>query len=131
MYTTQALNKEIAALQKLGNSGQTLLQTLEARRDQIATEEGQRIKNKATWKITQIEGMLQNLQITKLDISDLEERMLKQIAMTGKKPTPKREAKRKIRAERDHNVWPYDGEEWADEIGYYNIKVQSECPASF
>ena len=92
----------------------------------IAQQEGARIKNRNKWKIAQIEGMLQNLEITKLDIVERQQRMLQQAAITGKMPNARRTAKRKFKTQRKHYVWPYEGEEWADELGYYQIKTKDE-----
>lgn len=131
VYTVQALDKEIEALQNIGNFTAPLVQRLEERRRSIMLRHGGRIKAKAQWKATLIEGILQNLKITRLDIGELKQRILTQAARTGKIPTAKRQAKRKIKAKRNHNLWTYQGEQWADELGYFQIKVTSECPASF
>jgi len=97
----------------------------------ISSQEGARIKNRSNWKIAQIEGMLQNLTITKLDIVERQQKMLQRAAVTGKMPEAKRQAKRRFKTQRKHYVWPHLGEEWADELGYYQVKTKDECPAGF
>lgn len=131
VYTTQAIEKEIKKLQALGSFTQPQIEELKARKDIIVQEQGQRIKSKGISKAQKIVGMLQNMNITRLDIGELKQRILNKEAATGERLSAKREAKRKIRSRRDSNVWTYQGEQWADELGYFQIKVSSSCPADF
>ena len=74
--------------------------------------------------------MLNDIKITKLDIVELEKTMLERAAIRGKIEDAKRTAQRKKRKKRGFNEWPFEGEYWADELGYYRIETKSECPAS-
>ena len=29
----------------------------------------------------------------------------------------------------EHEKWPFTGEYWKDELGYYRFKVQNKCPS--
>ena len=131
VYTVQAIDKEIEKLEGLGSFTQSLVNNLKSRKENIVQQQGQRIKSKGISKAQKIVGMLQNMNITRLDIGELKQRILNKEAVTGKRLSAKREAKRKIRSRRDSNVWAYQGEQWADELGYYQIKVSSSCPADF
>ena len=131
VYTTQAIDKEIAQLQEIGSFTQPQVEELRTRKETIVQQQGQRIKSKGISKAQKIVGMLQNMNITRLDIGELKQRILNKEAATGERLSQKREAKRKIRSRRDSNVWTYQGEQWADELGYYKIKVSSSCPADF
>ncbi len=33
-----------------------------------------------------------------------------------------------IRADDEHYMWPFTGEYWKDELGYYRVKVANKCP---
>ena len=131
VYTTQAIDKEIKKLEGLGSFTSPLVEKLQSRKEQIVQQQGSRIKSKGISKAQKIVGMLQNMNITRLDIGELKQRILNKEAATGERLSAKREAKRKIRTRRDSNVWTYQGEQWADELGYYQIKVPSSCPADF
>ena len=131
VYTVQAIDKEIAKLEDLGSFTQPIVDDLKSRKESIVQQQGKRIKSKGISKAQKIVGMLQNMNITRLDIGELKQRILNKEAVTGKRLSAKREAKRKIRSRRDSNVWAYQGEQWADELGYYQIKVSSSCPADF
>ena len=37
---------------------------------------------------------------------------------------------RKQRTKKGYQSWPWEGEYWADELGYYRISTKSDCPAS-
>jgi hypothetical protein len=32
---------------------------------------------------------------------------------------------------KNERLWPYEGELWADELGYYRIQAKPDCPAGF
>ncbi len=32
-----------------------------------------------------------------------------------------------IRADDEHQIWPFNGEYWRDELGYYRVKVSNKC----
>jgi tetratricopeptide (TPR) repeat protein len=131
VYTMKAIDREIQILKKLGSFTQVQIEQLRIRKDTIVQVQGARIKSKGLWKAEQIAGMLQNMKITRLDIGELKQRILNKEATFGKKLSAKREAKRRIKAKRNYNVWTYQGEQWADELGYYQIKVPSDCPSKF
>ena len=131
VLTVDAIDIEIDRLNDLGSLSEALRTTLQERKQKIIARHGARIKAKAQWKATLIETILNNLKMTRIDIKELKQRILTKASQTGKIPTAKRQAKRKIRSKRDHNVWTYQGEQWADELGYFQIKVTSECPSSF
>ena len=131
VFTVQALDKEIKILENLGNFTAPQIALLETRRDQIITEQGARIKAKGTWKIQQIDGMLQNMKITRLDITEIKQRILNKEAALGERLGTKRQAIRRIKKKPGHHSWLYQGEQWADELGYYEIKVKSDCPSEF
>lgn len=129
--SVEAINKELSFLEQLGSFTAPQTEQLQTRKNTIQQEQGARIKAKGIWKAEQIYGMLQNMKITRLDIGELKQRILNREAAIGKELSTKREAKRKIQAKRNFNVWTYQGEQWADELGYYQIKVPSDCPTGF
>ena len=70
-----------------------------------------------------------SLEISKLDILDMEGQM-NRAAETGKMEAARRQDKREKRIQSSELVWEYQGEYWADELGYYRLNTKSECPAS-
>ncbi|MEC7984122.1 MAG: hypothetical protein VX278_03090 [Myxococcota bacterium] len=127
----KALSRERESLEKLGEFTAEKYGILTERMERISKEEGLRIKNRNRWKIAQIEGMIENFEFTKTDILERQQRILKRASVTGEIPEARRKAKRGFRTARKHFVWPYQGEEWADELGYFQIKTKDECPPGF
>jgi tetratricopeptide (TPR) repeat protein len=41
-------------------------------------------------------------------------------------PATKRRAE-EIRADDEHQIWPFTGEYWRDELGYYRVKIVNKC----
>ena len=106
-------------------------QLLADRRATIEKTEGARIIAKATGQRDELAGMLQNVQITRLDIMNYQTQLYEQAANTGKVEYGDRIGQlRKLRKARGTQVWPYDEEYWADEAGYYRYDARSDCPAS-
>jgi hypothetical protein len=65
------------------------------------------------------------LQGTKgaLETELIEERDSGAVA-TGNKPIEE------IRADDEHIIWPFVGEYWRDELGYYRVKIRNKCQRS-
>ena len=104
---------------------------VEERKAQLIAEEGQRIIDNANGAKAELKGMLSNVQVTKLDMMRFETRLYEQAAATGKAPEgPRAASGRKDRKERQTREWPYEAEYWADELGYYRVTANPDCPAS-
>ena len=104
---------------------------LRARQTNIKKEEGTRIVNTATKARDELKNMLANLKITKLDMMQFETRQLEQASVTGELDTGDRIGQlRKLRAKPGTRMWPWQGEYWADEVGYYNVVSRPDCPES-
>jgi hypothetical protein len=43
-------------------------------------------------------------------------------------PESKRRVKRQVRARVTERLWDWEGEYWADEIGFYRVNTKPECP---
>ena len=102
------------------------------RRDAIVRSEGDRILSRARNAQAELEELLTGMEITRLDLLNLETEMYQRASVTGKldygDPVGKlRDMKKKRRGMR---VWPYQGEFWADELGWYVVDARPECPDS-
>ena len=72
--------------------------------------------------------LLGNSDVTKLDLMQMEARLYERASFTGKLPESKRRVKRQARVRAKERLWDWQGEYWADEIGYYKIDTKPECP---
>ncbi|MCB9780169.1 MAG: tetratricopeptide repeat protein [Alphaproteobacteria bacterium] len=103
---------------------------LSARRSELVRTEGARVSRTLTGMEQQLDQMLQDSEMNKLDILQLESRMYERASYTGVMETAKRTVDRDLRVREGYRWWPYEGEYWADEIGWYKIRTRSECPES-
>jgi len=115
---------------KDGASSKWLLERLESRKNAIIAAEGIRIQEDLQSKAAQLQNQITSLQISKLDILDMETKLLNQAADRGKMEETKRQVRREKRIRSGEMVWEYQGEYWADEVGYYRLNTESDCPAS-
>lgn len=115
-----------------GKAGQRAVAILDARATARTTEEGQRVLDRVQGAVDELKGMLQGVEITKLDLLSLEQQMYERAAATGVLETgSSREARRALRRDKKNSrVWPWEGEFWADELGYYQVTTAAECPES-
>ena len=132
LRSVQSAEAEAKRLQAVsGNEFAKLASSMvEERKKTIIQTEGKRIKTKIETMAADLQDMLSSTDISKLDILDMETQMLERAAQTGKLEEAKRQVKRNKRIKKGEEVWPYEGEYWADEVGYYQVNTKSECPAS-
>ena len=98
------------------------------RQKQLIQGEGGRIKAGVERRVNELTTMLNNSDITKLDMLRLETQLYQNAANIGKMPDLDRKAYRRERVRKGYVVWPYEGEYWADEVGYYRVDAHAECP---
>jgi hypothetical protein len=113
-----------------GASSVWMTERLQSRKDAIIQAEGVRISKDLQSKADQLQNHITSLQISKLDILDMETQMLNRAAEAGKMEETKRQVRREKRIRSGEVVWEYQGEYWADEAGYYRLNTESDCPAS-
>lgn len=102
---------------------------VEARRDAVIASEGARIVSRATKARDELKEMLSNIQLSRLDILQFETQQLERASQTGVLEQGDRIGRlRKMRKQRGTQVWPWQGEYWADEVGYYQVLARPDCP---
>jgi hypothetical protein len=74
--------------------------------------------------------MLINVEIFIVDILRMKAILYEQAAATGRMPEAAVNAEREARLRKNQVEWPFEGEFWADEVGYYQVDAPPECPAS-
>ena len=129
--STQKADDELKRLRNVSSNPFATIATqkLDARKAELIREEGERVKAHLSNARDQLIDMLQNVEVTKLDIMNYETAMLEKAAMTGKLEYGDRVGQlRRLRKKKGIRVWPFQGEYWADEIGYYQINTRPDCP---
>ena len=100
-----------------------------ARKDALIEQEGERIGARIAAQEEQIGTMLGDTEIFTLDILRMKTMLYEQAAATGKMAEAARTVTREERLRKGWREWPYEGEVWADELGYYRVTAVPECPA--
>ena len=124
--------QEIARLKNVGANvfAQSAMDWVNARRTEVIESEGARILKRVKKMETDLSEMLANSDVTKLDLLQMESRLFERASYTGKLPEAKRRVKRQVRARVTERKWDWQGEFWADEVGYYRVDTTPECPAN-
>ncbi len=100
-----------------------------ARRAVLVAAEGTRIQQRATRMATELREMLQAAELSALDMLDFETRLYSQAAAQGEMLDARKVVNRKDRVKANQRAWPWEGEYWADEVGYYRIESEPDCPS--
>jgi len=112
-----------------GTAGAEARKMIEQRRQSRIEEEGQRAIDKVEAARTQLADMLQSIEITKLDLLSLEQQMYERAAATGVLDAGGGRKKRDKQVRKGFREWDWQGEYWADELGWYVVNTAPECPA--
>ncbi|MFH1467294.1 MAG: tetratricopeptide repeat protein [Pseudomonadota bacterium] len=101
---------------------------LRERRTAIVQQEGARVAERLAARTEALGEMLTNVEISKLDMLQFETRLYQQASATGKLAEAERKVIRKERIRKGWVWWPWEGEYWVDELGYYSVNAIPECP---
>ena len=128
----RALEQADIELRRLGGISNTYATTatewLTTRRDALRTSEGARIKARIQSMEAELNVMLSDSEISKLDILQMETRLYERAAQVGEMPDARELVRRDFRTRKNQVFWPWQGEYWADEAGYYKFSARPECP---
>ena len=105
---------------------------IEARRDAIIASEGRRIIQRASDTRDELAELLNGIELTRLDLLNLETEMYERASVTGELDFGDKIGKLRDmrRNKKGSHVWPFQGEFWADELGYYEIDARPDCPST-
>ncbi|HMV69576.1 MAG TPA: hypothetical protein PKA64_22230, partial [Myxococcota bacterium] len=102
---------------------------LQARRDARVAEEGGRVLGIARDAEADLADMLTGIELTRVDILTYEARLYEQAAALGGLPEEEdMAALRKEQTRKGKRMWPFEGEYWADELGWYRVTARPDCP---
>ena len=115
-----------------GKLGAVAIELIEAQRDARIASEGTRVLTKVTKFRDDLYDMLTDIELTRVDLLTLEADMLQRAAAGGGLPTQADNTSRlrKLRKRRGFRPWPWQGEYWADEVGWYVFASRPDCPAT-
>lgn len=123
---------EASRVASFGKGGEDYATWVRERADDIHASEGARIKRWVDSERDALETQLTGLELTRVDILQLESQLYERASNTGKLEHGDRIGKlRDLRkSKRGFHVWPFQGEYWADELGWFVVDARSDCPES-
>jgi len=101
---------------------------VEKRRVFLVNTEGRRIQARARRMADELSQMMDDVEISKLDMMDFERRLFQAASARGDMLDTRDTVKRTKRVKDNERYWPWEGEYWADEVGYYRINSKPDCP---
>ncbi len=128
---TDAAETELAAAEAIGGAVGTLAaRIVTEQRDARIALEGQRVLSKVRAATDELKDMLTNLEITRIDLLSLETEMYQRAAATGVLDYGDHigQLRDMRKRRRGFRVWPWQGEYWADEVGWYVFTARPDCP---
>ncbi len=101
-----------------------------ARVDAVSEEADARLLAELQDKQVELQDLLSNIELTRVDLLSLQADMYQRASATGESPqaVEARVSARKALRRKGKRVWPYQGESWIDELGAYQVRTPSECP---
>lgn len=99
------------------------------RKTKLTRMEGRRIKKKVQAMEAKLGQMLGDAEIAKLDMLQFETRLYEQASVRGDMLDTRETVVRRKRVKDGYRAWPFEGEYWADEVGYFRINAKPDCPA--
>jgi TolA-binding protein len=76
--------------------------------------------------ISELQDYMNQIDAVDLEVATFERGQLSQ-EMQAQQVTAERAAGGKVEVDEEHQVWPFDGEYWRDELGFYRQQVSSQC----
>jgi len=133
MHAVDVANDELSRVDSLASESLAARVTswTEATQAEILDLHGQRVLRHSQAVRKELTEMLEGVQMTRLDIINLEAQMYERAAATGALDYGDSIGKlRDLKKRRSRSwVWPFEGEFWVDELGYYQIDARPDCPS--
>ncbi|MEN0063084.1 MAG: hypothetical protein AAGA48_13095 [Myxococcota bacterium] len=123
--------KELAQTEDAGELGTVAASLLKPQRDARIETEGARAWRKVRTFRDELYNMLTDIELARVDLLTMEAEMLQRAAATGELETVDNTQRlRKLRKRKGFRPWPWQGEYWADEVGWYVFASRPDCPRS-
>jgi hypothetical protein len=115
-----------------GRAGALAADFVRGQRDARIRAEGNRVLARVDRARAELDSFLSGLEITRLDLLALETKMYERAAATGVLDYGANvdRLKQLRKTKKGFRVWPWQGEYWADELGWYVFSAAPDCPDS-
>ena len=106
--------------------GMDVKDSLQLARDLAVRQAGQLARDRYQRYLEELNEHLRNGAKILIDITAAQRNML-DVAMQGGQVTQAESKANVVTADEEHVLWPFDGEYWRDELGFYRQTITSKC----
>lgn len=118
--------KEAPPAFKNSSVGARILQDSALAKSFAVEQAGDLARGRYNRLIESLQDFNNQIDAVDLEVATFERGQLSQ-AMQDQQVTAERAAGGRVEVDEEHQVWPFDGEYWRDELGFYRQKVTSKC----
>jgi TolA-binding protein len=111
---------------KSSSVGARILQDAALAKSFAIEQTGDLARGRYTRLISELQDFMNQIDAVDLEVATFERGQLSQ-AMQEQQVTADRAAGGRVEVDEEHQVWPFDGEYWRDELGFYRQQVTSQC----
>ena len=119
------LKKEPPAF-KNSSAGARILQDISLAKSFAIDQTGDLARGRYTRLTEELQDFMNQIDAVDLEVATFERGQLSQ-EMQEQQVTAERAAGGRVEVDGEHQVWPFDGEYWRDELGFYRQQVTSQC----
>jgi hypothetical protein len=123
---TETLNKAPGSF-RTASVGQYVQDTLAQSRQVAVRNAGKLAKERYRRFITELEEHLRNGEKILIDITAAQRNLLDEKLKAGQVSAADSKIFGVVNPDEEHVLWPFDGEYWRDELGFYRQVVESAC----
>jgi hypothetical protein len=105
--------------------GARILQDSALAKSFAVEQTGDLARGRYTRLISELQDFMNQIDAVDLEVATFERGQLSQ-AMQEQMPSDKGAGGR-VEVDEEHQVWPFDGEYWRDELGFYRQQVTNQC----
>jgi TolA-binding protein len=118
--------KESPAAFKSASVGARILQDIALAKSFAIDQTGDLARGRYTRLIQELQDLMNQIDAVDLEVATFERGQLTQ-EMQAQQITADRAGGGQVEVDEEHQVWPFDGEYWRDELGFYRQEVTSKC----
>jgi TolA-binding protein len=111
---------------KSSSVGARILQDISLAKSFAIDQTGDLARGRYTRLTEELQDFMNQIDAVDLEVATFERGQLSQ-EMQDQQVTAERAAGGRVEVDGEHQVWPFDGEYWRDELGFYRQQVTSQC----
>jgi hypothetical protein len=111
---------------KNSSLGARILQDISVAKAYAVDQTGELARGRYSRLIEDLQDLLNQVDTIELEIATFTRGNLS-AEMQDQQVTAERAAGGRVEVDEEHQIWPFNGEYWRDELGFYRQRVTSQC----